>query len=735
MATALEQALAAIGTPGGFATTFDLDVGEFSVSVGNRALPARIDNATRKRLVKAAHRAMYGKGTLTLLDTSVRDTWEIAAREVQLSGKALIDAELNRVRDHLGLADSCTLEARLHNLLVYGPGQFFAPHQDGEKHDGMIGTLLVILPSLDSSGGELIVTHGRRKETFFGHDRRLTIVAFYADCRHEVKPLLRGSRVALTFNLVASGDTGVRAPLAFRQARNLSRSVDAHFKTERRGWRATAPAPDRLVYLLEHEYTERGLAWGRLKNGDAMRAAALRTVAEELDLEVALAQADVRETWQCETTYDGWRTRGRAEEGEPVELIESQVTLLRLVRDGGEAQAVQSRVDGDELIQTSDSRALTPYQSEYEGYQGNYGDTADRWYHRGAIVLSPRARAFAIRAKDSPDWAMSEVARAQRAGDLENANRMVSELLPNWSRAVSESSPKLESALTMATGTGDVDLASRLVAPFGVHSLSASAAPQLAKLIAAFGERAREVCAAWFEVEKYGYDHGSWLPKLPELLRGLPASNSFARALARAQVDWLSTFMTERASVAGQRELFKHLTPAAVAVLECAAVAGAPLRARVFELFEPGAGASRLLWFAQILTGVHRRLSAAERTAVSLDDLRAGVARELRSVLGQPERAPDDWSIQLGGNCKCELCAVLGTFLADRSKTVLEWPLAEQRRRHVHSIIDLAALPVTHETRRTGRPLTLVLEKQRALFDDEKKLRKKLARAVTQLEK
>jgi hypothetical protein len=32
--------------------------------------------------------------------------------------------------------------------------------------------------------------------------------------------------------------------------------------------------PDRLVYLLDHEYTQRGLAWNRLKNTDTARAAA-----------------------------------------------------------------------------------------------------------------------------------------------------------------------------------------------------------------------------------------------------------------------------------------------------------------------------------------------------------------------------------------------------------------------------------------------------------------------------
>jgi hypothetical protein len=53
---------------------------------------------------------------------------------------------------------------------------------------------------------------------------------------------------------------------------------------------------------------------------------------------------------------------------------------------------------------------------------------------------------------------------------------------------------------------------------------------------------------------------------------------------------------------------------------------------------------------------------------------------------------------------------------ADPARHNLEWPLAEQRRRHVHSRIDLAELPVQHQTMRTGRPYALVLTKTPQLF-------------------
>jgi hypothetical protein len=60
-------------------------------------------------------------------------------------------------------------------------------------------------------------------------------------------------------------------------------------------------------------------------------------------------------------------------------------------------------------------------------------------------------------------------------------------------------------------------------------------------------------------------------------------------------------------------------------------------------------------------------------------------------------------------------------FLEDPNRRAFEWPLAQQRRQHVHSRIDAAELPVSHVTRRQGRPYTLVLKKTDALFARERK--------------
>jgi hypothetical protein len=65
------------------------------------------------------------------------------------------------------------------------------------------------------------------------------------------------------------------------------------------------------------------------------------------------------------------------------------------------------------------------------------------------------------------------------------------------------------------------------------------------------------------------------------------------------------------------------------------------------------------------------------------------------------------------------LCRRLREFLAARDRVQFDWPLAKDGRQHVHRVLDAHALPVTHVTRRTGRPFTLVLRKTEALFERE----------------
>jgi hypothetical protein len=162
--------------------------------------------AQERKLVSVARPAMFGLGEATLTDPSVRDTWELTAEQVSLGGdwERVLEEALVEVHEGLGLPRGARLRAELHALLVYGPDQFFMPHQDSEKDDEMVATLVVSLPSVHA-GGDLVVSHGGQSRTYRHVDRdRVGFVAFYADCLHEVRPVRTGRRVTLTFNLLVA---------------------------------------------------------------------------------------------------------------------------------------------------------------------------------------------------------------------------------------------------------------------------------------------------------------------------------------------------------------------------------------------------------------------------------------------------------------------------------------------------------------------------------------------------
>ncbi len=104
-----------------------------------------------------------------------------------------------------------------------------------------------------------------------------------------------------------------------------------------------------------------------------------------------------------------------------------------------------------------------------------------------------------------------------------------------------------------------------------------------------------------------------------------------------------------------------------------------------------------------------------------MGELARDCERRLTAITERPARADDDWSVPWSGGCGCELCGTLGGFLADGSERTLEWPLAQDRRKHVKDQISSAELPVKHEIWKFGSPHTLVLAKTDELFRREAK--------------
>jgi hypothetical protein len=120
-----------------------------------------------------------------------------------------------------------------------------------------------------------------------------------------------------------------------------------------------------------------------------------------------------------------------------------------------------------------------------------------------------------------------------------------------------------------------------------------------------------------------------------------------------------------------------------------------------------------------VLRAAGESMAPALEAAIGMDAVRRRCVELLEARLAVPAREVDDWSVALPGWCGCDLCGTLADFLSAPDARTLEWPLAKEKRGHVHGVIDIHELPVRHETRRSGRPYTLVLTKTEALFDRE----------------
>jgi len=723
-----------------------------------------VTNEQARDLIRIARPARYGLGEATLLDPRVRDTWEVPKSRVKIDqrrwNKTLLPV-LDQLRADLALPAACRLKAELHSMLVYAPGQFFAPHQDTEKSDGMVGTLAVTLPG-QSSGGGLVVAHGPGRARFRSSKDRLSFVAFYADCRHEVRPLRSGYRIVLTYNLSVQGDTAGAVPeFAPTELAALAGCLQDHFTTAapRPAWQRDGKPvrpPDRLVYLLDHEYTERGLRGAHLKGVDAPRAAALRAAADLAGCELVLALADISETWSAyedepygrhypRTRYGRWEAGDDEDEDDDElpdgvyelgELIESSVSLDHWTDWSGEvAERIVSSVGDDEVCATTPTDQFEPYASDYEPYMGNYGNTLDRQYRRAAIVLWPRDRAFSVRAEASPMWALDEIENRLGSGAIDEARQLATMLEPFWPTAARGGQPSLFGcALRVAAGIDDPGLAAALLAPFTLEMITKDTAASLVVLAGRYPDQwLAAVVVQWSGRDRRWAvgDRAAWVAALPPLCRNLHARGGAATTAALLLVDeahrWLAEQVESRRRIerTSQRDdALNQLARPLLGLLTSTATLGAlPVRDAVLRLVCRDRDEAVL----PLLTETARagkKLRAQERADAGVDALTEHCVHLVEARLARPPRGADDWSINLPEGCGCELCSTLRAFLADPVQRTRDWPIAQDRRQHVHARIDSSELPVRHQTRRSGRPYTLVLTKTSDLFDREEKQRR-----------
>lgn len=257
-----------------------------------------------------------------------------------------------------------------------------------EKVPGMFASIIVTLPSA-YEGASLHLSHaGQTKVVDLASSSATTtsVLAWYSDVYHAVHPVLSGYRLALSYNLVMPP-----SPTSVRPSLPKMDDAVARLRHVLLSWRRdqTGSAPVKLVYNLDHKYSQISLGTGSLKGKDAHMLSFLRPIAEELRFRLYLANVELHESGQAENSGGGgyrgggWGRRrwgySRYDDDEDdddhggmAELEESTLSVTNIV----DLDGITVKLDGIKIDQDKD---MIPYrlkdqgvdQEEYEGYQGN----------------------------------------------------------------------------------------------------------------------------------------------------------------------------------------------------------------------------------------------------------------------------------------------------------------------------------------------------------------------------
>ena len=708
-------------------------------SVGTVAFPILPPQV--QSLIEVAERAPYGRGEETILDRSVRDCWQIGANRVRFQGSRwgnTLASILACVAEELGLPRD-RISAQLYKLLVYETGGFFSSHRDTEKVDGMVATLVISLPA-DGEGGELVVRHKDRESVIdmcVDDLGEVAFAAFYADCVHWTKPVRSGHRVSLVYNLVVepgSGSPPATSPDTSSQAHEAGRILAT--------WAAGEGDPAKLVWLLEHDYSEAGLGVESLKGIDASVARTLAKAVEIADCSLHLAILCIEEEGipDYDSVYDQWGSE--PDDSAPMEEVYSgSYTLSGWVDcQGSESSSLpEIPLKKGEALPSGALDDVEPDEQYLMEATGNEGVSLERSYRRAALVVWPKAKAVPAIAQGSIEGAVDYVARTMKGSDAPTArsalgSRLVMQLIDAWpaahpyqdsTRFMEERGNNMLRMLRILSDTGD----SRQTARFLETVVARQYHEELNELLLPALDTIGPAGLRSFLPEFVKNNASAGIGGVFNLLVRLDALHEerggawrdLLRDGTQAAFEALPVALeeAEKSPYSRWREKPRPLGSSAIRDLF--------LASERFGLSAEADQASALIARRPEHVDPHRTLPRALKElhvcAKSLSDSPAVVwlwlyaSRQLADRSGTPPPGPEDRRIDASIECDCDHCRKIIAFCRDGHARVFRYPVRQEIRRHLREEIGHADVDLECTTERRGRPFTLVCTKTAAGYE------------------
>ena len=123
--------LKSVKAPGLYATGGEADMRLPAISLTgepNTILCLPLCEAQAKHLIELASRAPYGKGEKTIVDTSVRCTWQLNPTQFSITNprwEENLQELLDEIKTELGCSPKMKVTCELYKLLLYERGGFF----------------------------------------------------------------------------------------------------------------------------------------------------------------------------------------------------------------------------------------------------------------------------------------------------------------------------------------------------------------------------------------------------------------------------------------------------------------------------------------------------------------------------------------------------------------------------------------------------------------------------------
>ena len=730
----LEKILLSIDRPGDFCTHGRLVVPMPRLEIENvGVLSFPVPASQLGELIREAHQAPYGRGSETLVDTAVRNCWQINEDQVSLGGRSwdeTLRKLLHLAADGLGCPRE-QLRAELYKLLVYQTGGYFIPHRDTEKSDGMVATLTISLP-VAGAGGELAVRHKGREvniEMNVDDPSEMAYAAFYADCEYEVKKVRSGHRVALVFNLILEPDGDEK----FLAAPDYRNEADAIAKELRR-WCGKQNAANKLVWVLEHEYSEAGLSFGVLKNGDRGVASALAMASEQADCELYAAIVHISEifdAWYVGGGYNYYDDFGSDDlcDYETGDLIEKEIWMDSW-NSPNERDVDFGRlpVSQCELMPAEALEDAFPDDEQVEEAMGNGGATLERAYHYAALVLFRKAGVLDELLRhdvvSGVAWVAEELAHNDGIAD-DYIIGMVRTLTKRWPEPERYYHPPgLSEMFQLLLRLGEPQVTKEFLCEVASRNYRGDENEELAAVLSTLSAAdAKEILAVLINKKFPDYPDGI-LQLLMLTDRKIDYSAGSRRHLFEECVHEIIRTLPEALSrEPGQSELRRETGQAAV--IRKKAIKS------LFLLFWRADAMDTATSVPAVFDGFPKASSLDREVPKALAELRE-ISEIFHSeaylslwrvsaghLLGRSEMPPEEpgnWKMDVVLACRCPLCEELQEFCDHPEQRVARFPLRKDLRAHLHRQIDAQRLDIDHQTERAGSPYTLVCTKNRAVY-------------------